>query len=71
LIKYFKNIKLTDRDKYLLTVFVACCVVVAWLAGEMIIHAGPDYRGKIISPTGEIIWCTDKHKQWKPTDGKC
>lgn len=35
----FKNIKLTDRDKYLLTVFVACCCVLAWLVGDMIYHA--------------------------------
>ncbi len=36
--KYFKNLKLTDRDKYLLTAFIACCVVVAWLVGDMIYH---------------------------------
>ena len=35
----FKNIKLTDRDKYLLTVFVVLCVMVAWLAGDLIYHA--------------------------------
>lgn len=26
------DFKLTQRDKYLLTVFVVCCVMVAWLA---------------------------------------
>jgi len=32
----FKNIKLTDRDKYLLTAFAALCVVLAWLAWRII-----------------------------------
>ena len=27
----FKNIKLTDRDKYLLTTFIICCVLIVWL----------------------------------------
>lgn len=33
------EIKLTARDKYLLTVFVVCCVMVAWMVGELIVHA--------------------------------
>ncbi len=35
----FKNIKLTDRDKYLLTVFVVSVLMVAWLVGDMIYYA--------------------------------
>jgi hypothetical protein len=37
--KNFKNIILTTRDKYLLTGFVVCCVIVVWMTGELIIHA--------------------------------
>lgn len=33
------EIKLTARDKYLLTVFVVCCVLVAVMTGELIVHA--------------------------------
>ena len=30
------ELKLTDRDKYLLTAFAALCVVLAWLAWRII-----------------------------------
>jgi hypothetical protein len=29
--KEIKNIKINDRDKYLLTVFIVCCILICWM----------------------------------------
>lgn len=35
-VNYFKN---NDRNKLLLTAFVICCALLAWIVGDLIVHA--------------------------------
>lgn len=58
----FKNFKLTDRDKFLLTVFIVCCVLIAVMA-----HSLADDK-----PVGMIIvHPTLNNIEWTVPDGKC
>lgn len=46
--KYFKNIKLSDRDKYLLTAFVVCCAMLVWLSWSISTPICSEREGSIV-----------------------
>lgn len=70
-----QNIKWNKRDYWLLASFIACSILVLYMAGDLIIHAvssQPDTRGKIFdSYTGAIILCTNGSKAYAPQNGMC
>lgn len=68
----FKNFKLTDRDKFLLTVFIVCCVLLVWVVGDLIVHSRT--VGALASdyPVGmAIAHPTLIDGEWMTPDGRC
>lgn len=65
----FKNFKLNDRNKFLLTVFVVCCVLVCIMAVSL--NVTPDLRGKIFDKNGVVYLCANGSKSFSPQNGMC
>lgn len=73
-----QKFKMTNRDIYLTIGFVVCCIIVAGLIGDLVVHSktypisSSTTQWIVISSDGTGIYCTSEMKHWKArSNGIC